>query len=267
MAPALSWSLLGYLHSRPHPMQTGSYHQHLFGLTSQHRIFPKMPNVRDYALPFLYQILCLGFLWAFVWIVPTLFRDARLPLWLRTLLDFLISSTFCICISKLCIWLFHFRLCRFLDYNVIVIFFLPETRQIIEKATCSGQQQRYWCLPLCCYPPSVCALTKVEVSVLSCLSPYKAAQLQFPFTQLSCGVLICSALLSWWSNRTCRTKDSCFETALFGFCGSCPHLELRWILNHHLLHLPKIYLSCSVSGIHCSHKAGWWNTSYEMRSQ
>lgn len=87
------------------------------------------------------------------------------------------------------------------------------------------------------------------------------------FTQLSCGVLICSALLSWWSNRTCRTKDSCFETALFGFCGSCPHLELRWILNHHLLHLPRIYLSCSVSGIHCSHKAGWWNTSYEMRSQ
>lgn len=87
------------------------------------------------------------------------------------------------------------------------------------------------------------------------------------FTQLSCGVLICSALLSWWSNRTCRTKDSCFETALFGFCGSCPHLELRWILNHHLLHLPRIYLSCLVSGIHCSHKAGWWNTSYEMRSQ
>lgn len=264
MAPALSWSLLGYLHSHPHPMQTGSYHQHLFGLTSQHRIFPKMPNVRDYALPFLYQILCLGFLWAFVWIVPTLFRDARLPLWLRTLLDFLISSTFCICISKLCIWLFTSGFADFwITMSLLFFFFFAWNQANYWKS------HVFWAATKILMPSSLLLSTICMCTHQSggfCAFLFVSLQSR-SFTQLSCGVLICSALLSWWSNRTCRTKDSCFETALFGFCGSCPHLELRWILNHHLLHLPRIYLSCSVSGIHCSHKAGWWNTSYEMRSQ
>lgn len=156
----------------------------------------------------------------------SLFRGAGLSLWLQTLLvknDVKHFLYFCFKtlhltislqvsqISGLQYVIFNF----FYFFIFLYIYFLPETRQIIEKSMCSAQQQRYWCLSLSCYPPSVDAVTKVEVSVLVFFLQSRS------FIQLSCGVLICSALLNRWSNWTCRTKGSFWNSLTW----------LLWVLS------------------------------------